>query len=344
MAITFCCLNHRGISHIRDELPRADVPVAATISAAVGVGGANRNDDVLTVQQLLNAANARIGCPAKPLDEDGWIGPKTVAAIREFQQKQLGFNDGRVDPNQKTITRLNEIRATGMGGAPPSPPTPTVPVVTAPPPATPATPLQMATAAAPTARLWAVLAKSHIDGLRAGLTASGGQVLLPLLFDAVNTHFHLDRDPTRLTINLQTLSFRFGLIVQVLSDPAKFFKQGPAVADSPFADAPVGGFQFPGTKFHFITFRPGFVTCGPNTRAAMLVHEGAHFIGGVNEIGHFAMEFPAPDGQPQGTGNTRNYKQLLTDEALKNASSYAAFAIHAATGVDSRFGGADITK
>ena len=76
----------------------------------------------------------------------------------------------------------------------------------------------------------------------------------------------------------------------------------------------------------------------------MIVHECAHFVGGINEITHFAMEFPAPDGQPQGAGHTRNYAQLLTSEALNNASSYAAFAIHAATGIDSRFGAADITK
>ena len=69
----------------------------------------------------------------------------------------------------------------------------------------------------------------------------------------------------------------------------------------------------------------------------MLIHEGAHFVGGTNEINHFAMEFPALDGQPQGRGHTRNYKQLLTDEAMKNASSYAAFAIHAAFLKDHRF-------
>ena len=53
---------------------------------------------------------------------------------------------------------------------------------------------------------------------------------------------------------------------------------------------------------------------------------------------------PPPDGQPQGKGHTRNYKQLLTDEAMKNASSYAAFAIHATFLKDHRFGTNDTTQ
>jgi len=143
--------------------------------------------------------------------------------------------------------------------------------------------------------------------------------------------------------NLTKLTTVFGRMLQVLGGAGSIFKDGPAVKDSLFADAPMGGFSLFGTNFFAITFRPGFVNCGPNCRAAMIVHECAHFVGNVNEITHFAMEFPAPNGQAQGKGNTRNYKQLLTDEALKNASSYAAFAIHATTGVDSRFGASNIS-
>lgn len=69
----------------------------------------------------------------------------------------------------------------------------------------------------------------------------------------------------------------------------------------------------------------------------MILHECAHFVGGINEIGHYAIEFPAPNGQPQ-DGSAHNYTDLLTKEAMCNASSYAAFAIHATTNTDSRFG------
>ena len=104
-----------------------------------------------------------------------------------------------------------------------------------------------------------------------------------------------------------------------------------------FADARLGGFFLPDPDRH-ITIRTQYTDCGPNCQAAMLVHEGAHFCGGLGEIGHFAHEFPIPDGQPQGNGNSRNYVQLTADEALKNASSYAAFAIHAFFFQDLRFG------
>src|SRR5438309_1536651 len=81
--------------------------------------------------------------PSGLLAGDRPVGPKTIAAIREFQHGQLGFNDGRVDPGNKTITRLNGILANnsapvgGRGsafaitGAPAAPPAA---------PATPATP------------------------------------------------------------------------------------------------------------------------------------------------------------------------------------------------------------
>ena len=74
--------------------------------------------------------------------------------------------------------------------------------------------------------------------------------------------------------------------------------------------------------------------------AAMIVHECAHFVGGLSVINHFATEFPIPQGAPQDLGVKagRNYQQLHTGEALRNASSYAAYAIHTATATDSRFG------
>jgi hypothetical protein len=149
---------------------------------------------------------------------------------------------------------------------------------------------------------------------------------------------HLDHDPRHLRQNLLRLRQVFGLIQTTLSHSSKFFQNGPLSSKSPFADAPIGGFQLPHTQFNHITFRPGFLNGGPNTRAAMVVHEYAHFVGGLNVITHFAMEFPVPQGTPQGKGFTRNYQKLLVGEALRNASSYAAYAIHAATLQDSRFG------
>lgn len=86
-----------------------------SIGSSVGQGGTNRADDVRTVQELLNKVPVTWGGPSVPLDVDGLVGDKTTTAIRNFQQVQLStfFSpDGRVDPRQRTIGRLNHIAQT----------------------------------------------------------------------------------------------------------------------------------------------------------------------------------------------------------------------------------------
>lgn len=97
-----------------------------SISGSVGRKGANRRDDVIAVQSLLNQHVAALGLP--PLVIDGMVGVKTIGAIEAFQRK-IGFGspDGRVDPGGRTWGALTS----GLS-APPSPsplpaPTPSVP-------------------------------------------------------------------------------------------------------------------------------------------------------------------------------------------------------------------------
>src|SRR5436305_5392756 len=90
---------------------RIDFDTGGSISASVGVGGRNVPEDVRTVQVLLNSIPPAKGGPDPLLDVDGLVGPKTITAIRKFQQSQLGFNDGRVDPGAKTISKLDELQA-----------------------------------------------------------------------------------------------------------------------------------------------------------------------------------------------------------------------------------------
>jgi hypothetical protein len=87
-------------------------PMNKTISASVGLSGANRSQDVRTVQELLNLVAPTWGGPTPKLTVDGFIGPKTNGAIRRFQEvqfKQVFSPDGRVDPGQRSIRRLNHI-------------------------------------------------------------------------------------------------------------------------------------------------------------------------------------------------------------------------------------------
>lgn len=76
------------------------------LTESVGLNGANQPDDVFTVQMLLNHVDGGSGGPTPPLQVDGQSGPKTVAAINRFQQRQLGFQDGLVEPGRATFRAL----------------------------------------------------------------------------------------------------------------------------------------------------------------------------------------------------------------------------------------------
>lgn len=79
---------------------------------SVGAGGGNKAADVKIVQELLNRAAPAWGGPSPALAVDGVCGMKTTTAIRQFQTKQFGsvfMPDGRVDPGQMTLGRLNLI-------------------------------------------------------------------------------------------------------------------------------------------------------------------------------------------------------------------------------------------
>ena len=90
-------------------------PIA--ISKPVGQGQLARNlpDDVKTIQEALNQVTVRgvAGGPMPFLAVDGIKGPKTQAAIVNFQRVQVkAINaDGLIEPGKQTILRLNEIVA-----------------------------------------------------------------------------------------------------------------------------------------------------------------------------------------------------------------------------------------
>lgn len=94
--------------------------MARKISASVGQGGRNLKSDAETVQQLLNNVPAPQGGPDVPLAVDGLPWQRTIAAIKKFQKVQLDFKwpDGRVDPNGKTLAKLNEFDAVEPVGPP----------------------------------------------------------------------------------------------------------------------------------------------------------------------------------------------------------------------------------
>ena len=82
---------------------------AWTIDKSVGQGGFNHKGDVQTIQRLLNLIEVSDGGPMVTLAEDGLVGPKTIGAIRGFQQFHHTGSDGRVDPNGPTLKKMNEV-------------------------------------------------------------------------------------------------------------------------------------------------------------------------------------------------------------------------------------------
>jgi hypothetical protein len=86
-----------------------------SIKASVGRGGSNLADDVRAIQSALNAQDVADGGPSVQLAVDGLVGALTIAAIEQYQKRQLGWADGRVDPDGPTIHALNG----GGGGAVP---------------------------------------------------------------------------------------------------------------------------------------------------------------------------------------------------------------------------------
>lgn len=103
-------LEHTILTLVALVIP-APIAWSETIGASAGNNGVNNPDDVLIVQILLNQIPTEKGGPQTMLVPDGLSGPKTVAAIERFQKHQFGADstDGRVDPGQQTIERLNSV-------------------------------------------------------------------------------------------------------------------------------------------------------------------------------------------------------------------------------------------
>jgi peptidoglycan hydrolase-like protein with peptidoglycan-binding domain len=76
------------------------------ISQSVGKGGKNARPDVKYVQALLNVWRDKKKLPL--LKVDGIAGPKTTAAIQEFQGSKIGPYAGLVNPNSETFKQLEE--------------------------------------------------------------------------------------------------------------------------------------------------------------------------------------------------------------------------------------------
>jgi hypothetical protein len=335
--------------------------MAKSITASVGQGGANRRPDVLTIQEMLNRIAPAQGGPDPKLDVDGWIGPLTVAAIRKFQTRQFGWADGRVDVDQVTIKKLNELGQTpGPDDQDPNRCTCFLPrprisigpitIESAPPPARSA--LELAVSDAPRAIAWARAAAQTLERAINQLIDAGDDTSASTPdLDKANTHFHADLIPNNFAreVLLDRARLNYLDMIRVLSDTDYFFRKGDNVKPNAFAYAHVGYYHID-NKNYKVYFNDTYANCGPKCRAAMVLHECGHYVAFAL---HYAREGPTLAGTPDvpfadadghGPTHPRDYAHLFPTESLHNACTYAAFAFHCFDGTDGRPGADHINE
>jgi len=303
-------------------IPMSALPAAfdgaISITKPVGQGPLARNlsDDVRTIQEALNQVTVS-GLPGGPipfLTVDGITGPKTVAAIINFQRvqvKEMGAPDGVVEPGKKTILRLSQI-------------------------VTPQSKFDL------NAKLAVVLPR-----VRAALSAAvrnvssvitGGPGASPVAEDRLNRHFLLNKlDPARQSAARVTLFETFNEMGFVIDRPELFdmfgaidaFDVDPNNAKIALT-TPEGVFEPPlingeDNPARHIRLGFGFFAPSVNTDfgAFIILHELSHFTG--------RRDGESIEDNGRGWFNDAFILPLGAAQRLLNADSYAGFAFECLT-------------
>jgi hypothetical protein len=294
-----------------------------TISKPVGQGFLARNlpDDVVTVQTALNQVTKK-GLPGGPipdLEPDGIKGPKTQAAINNFQKIQVKgiIPDGLIEPDKQTILRLNEILAPVSKFDLNAKLAVTLPTVRA--------------------SLAAAIRNVSFAIARPGTPAAAAAE------DRLNRHFSLDTlDPAEQSDARLTLFQTYSDMALVVNRPDLFGMLGAIEAfdiDWTIAVAAAalrGVFEPPlladgsNNPERHIRVGPSFFkpTVTSEFAAYILIHELAHFTSrrdgqGIDDFG-------------RGWFDGAFVRMLNAETRLLNADSYASFAIECRTGSSAR--------
>ncbi|MGE0760000.1 MAG: peptidoglycan-binding protein [Pirellulaceae bacterium] len=307
-----------------------------TIQASVGAGGTNRAEDVKAIQRALNRVSADQGGPAPALDVDGFYGPKTGAAIRQFQKRQFpGWSpDGRIDPDQKTLKRLNELLGSTSKQAFRDP----AAVHRSDAAETDPGQIEQAVKLASDALSRVRRAKNRLAAVRATFALPDTLASSQQEKRLVAWHFkaHKARDPVTQIDRVMGIYQRMEeTLFMSLRHGTSFrlFQPGHHPDPTAIAYAHWGGFEAElsdteeGERVRYIYITPKFRT----TSSSVIIHELGHFCGGRKgshrEIGHIASPQPGPHGEPRDDSKTgHNYAQLTADEAFCNTYSYQVYA------------------
>jgi peptidoglycan hydrolase-like protein with peptidoglycan-binding domain len=260
-------------------------------------------------------------------DADGQYGNETAQAVSAFKRKNgIEPSDGVVGP--KTMAALDSLFRT----FPPSPP-PTPPLVI------PMFGKALAELDKPLATSKARAAVSAIQRQETDLATqlAGASIQFdPVILQALNIHFRLlppgpasgnrrGMTPADLALIRNT----YLAILNVYNNSAVSFEDGiPVNGVQIAAEAPLNGPIRFGPAFRNFN-APDGAAIGPNSRAAILIHEATHVVDGAS--GQTAIHISEFDP---------TYDAQSTDNSLHNPSSYAGFAAHIFNGADPnpRFG------
>ena len=336
MSLWAACDAQGGCRKVQWEPDQDNSGGTVAISASVGANGANKPSDVKTIQKALNRVATSDGGADPALDPDGFFGPKTGKAIRQFQTVQFpGWQpDGRIDPNQKTINRLNEVLNGSSSKQAFSDPSlvPTSQTETDP------GQIQQAFTLASDALRRVRRAMNRLTAVKAAYEISDPLFASQNEKRLVQWHFKVHRaDNPVMQIDRvwqvyrrmeETLfmSLRGGTVFRL-------FQAGKHPDKNAIAYAHWGGYEFDlgekeeGEQGRYIYITPNFRTAS----SSVIIHELGHYCGGRKgsnrEIGHIASPSPWPNGEPRDDSKRgHNYAQLTADEALCNTYSYQVYA------------------
>lgn len=306
-----------------------NVPVShVTIDGTVGAGGRNQQDDVRSIQQALNQIPAGDGGAADNLTIDGLCGPRTTGAIRHFQSVQFpGWTpDSRIDPQQKTIAKINELLANPRQSLRLSLNPDTMPPE-----------IQRAHQCVPGVLSRIRAARRRVIAARSALSSGIAGGLAAKDVETVRWHFKFHRAPDPISHLSRVIAVydRMESVLFMETRPSSPFQLFQTTGGNPreknaAAWAALGGYSYglgekhrDGEYYHAIYIAPQFAE---KVYAEMiLLHELAHFCGGrfgsSDAIGHRAHPKPHPRGQALEDGS-RNYASMSAHDALCNAQSF----------------------
>lgn len=263
---------------------------------------------MLHVQQSLNKIPPTFGGPSKRLAEDSKVGPITVGAICDFQQRHFGFHDGRVDVMGKTHAKLSSLLPNKLQRM-------------------------------KVAKTYLAQSMDCMAAAQAGLLAAGAELLTGGGFlgtrnlDLADKHFDIRRspDPARALTEIGSI---FAKMLTLFARPAGLLGWSAFEAE-PFTDPHVyaftwwGGYTLAGKyigwqRLDTVYLSGYYDKAGTDDRIQTVVHELSHFVGPAS--GHLIYDYA------YGWQSDRNMMDMTPYQKQHNAESFGNYAFEAKFG------------